>query len=223
MGEKEAAGGQSATDVRLIIAGVVIGGGLLAMSAAVVAAAADGRAVIASWKKYGRSRTAQTVPTRRVEEIENPVLLASNAVRAEAAGLTRDAPVIGVVAGGKARAYLVSALASVRRHVVNDRVGKVPVAVSYCNLMDCARAFAAPDGDKPTELATGGRAMDGTDSGMLVRVGPYRYFQKTARPLDPGAPAFPYTPVAVERTSWAEWVTAHPDTDVYLGGPGDQP
>lgn len=214
---------RSATGVRLVIAGVAVGGGLAVMSVAVLAAAADGRAVIAAWKKIGQARTAQTVPTRRVETVDNPVLLASDAVRAEAAGLSQNTQVIGVVAGGKARAYLVSALASVRRHVVNDRVGRVPVVVTYCDLMDCARAFTAPSGDKLTEVATGGRAMDGTGSGMLLRVGPYRYFQKTAKPLDPGAPAFPYTPVAIERTSWAEWVTAHPDTDVYLGGPDDMP
>ncbi len=126
--------------------------------------------------------------------------------------------VLGVTVGGHYRAYLLASLTSVRRHVVNDLLGGVPITVAYCDRTDCANAYTAAGRSKPLDLAVGGWDEAGTDSGMLVRVGPHRYLQHSGRPLDETAPPFPYDGVEVERTTWAEWRAAHPGSDVYVGG-----
>lgn len=134
------------------------------------------------------------------------------------ATVSPDAEVLGVSAGGKHRAYLVVTMTPKKRHVVNDMLGGVPVTVTYCNLDGCVRGFTATGRTEPLDLAGGGyTAADG----MLVRVGGHRYTQRTGRPVDHDAPPFPYTEVAVERTTWGAWRAAHPDTELSVGKPID--
>jgi hypothetical protein len=111
---------------------------------------------------------------------------------------------------GRHRAYVVSALTAVHKHVVNDLLGGVPVAVAYCDRTDCAAAYTGAGAD-PLKVSVGGWTES---DGMLVKVGKHRYTQRTGRPVSPGAPGFPYQVVEVEKTTWAEWRAAHPDTDV---------
>src|SRR5688572_9755512 len=60
--------------------------------------------------------------------------------------LPDDAPVIGVSAGGRHRAYAISAFLAIDRHVANDMLNGVPVTVAYCDLTDCVRVYTDPDG-----------------------------------------------------------------------------
>lgn len=54
-------------------------------------------------------------------------------------GLADSEPVIGLVVGGEARAYPLRILTW--HEIVNDRVGDVPVAVTYCPLCNSALVF----------------------------------------------------------------------------------
>jgi Protein of unknown function (DUF3179) len=133
------------------------------------------------------------------------------------AGLGDDAEVIGVLAGGRPRAYLVDALSQgPRSHVVNDVLGGVPVSVTHCDVYQCTRVFTGQGAD-PLALRQGGLHR----GGMLLRWGGLPYSQETQAPLYPKSPAFPYRPHPYEATTWGAWRRAHPDTDVYLGPSGE--
>jgi hypothetical protein len=150
--------------------------------------------------------------------LEFPPFVASPAVPAEAVRLAPTAPVIGVTIGNRHRAYVIEAMKKRVAHVINDRIGEAPVAVAYCDRLNCARAFTPQNGGKTTELTLGGWYDSADAHDMLVRVGTHRYYLTTGRPMDGLASPFPYRTVTTELTTWQEWRAAHPDTDVYLGG-----
>jgi hypothetical protein len=127
-----------------------------------------------------------------------------------------DSPVIGVTAGGRHRAYLVGALSAPKSHVYNDRLGGVPVTVTYCDLDDCARVFTAPPGSRPLPLGVAG--LDGRRPGkMVIRYGDEFYWQDTGESLKAGAARLGLATIAAVRTTWKAWRAAHPESDLYAG------
>jgi Protein of unknown function (DUF3179) len=131
------------------------------------------------------------------------------------AGLADDEPVLGVVVGGKSRAYRVEAMRDRYRHIVNDVIGDHPVSVAYCDINDYATVFAGEPGGATLPISQGGRS----DGDMVLCVGGAEYAQKTLGPAERGAavPMFPYPTVPVSRATWKEWRAQHPETDVYEG------
>lgn len=123
---------------------------------------------------------------------------------------------IGVVAGGRSRAYLVRAFCrGPASHIVNDVLGGTAVSVTYCDQRDCACVFAG-EGAEPLDLRQGGLQA----GQMTLRAAGVRYGQESLSPEDAeGAPPFPYVAHAFERTTWGAWRGAHPGTEVYLGPP----
>jgi hypothetical protein len=141
------------------------------------------------------------------------------AVGAAGAWLPDDAPIIGVSAGGRHRAYALNAFLSIDLHVANDLLGGVPVTVAYCDRTDCARVYIDPDGHQSLDVAVGGWAGQpgpDPDGDMLIRVGSDYYYQDTGRPLD-GWGDFPYAEAEFERVTWGTWRRSHPDTDLVTG------
>jgi hypothetical protein len=127
-----------------------------------------------------------------------------------------NAPVIGVSAGGRHRAYLVSALLRPETHVYNDLLGDDAVTVTFCDVDQCVRVFRVPGRGRPLDVDQGG--PDASRPGkMLLRVGPARYWQDTGERLEGGDDRFPYAEATFVRTTWKEWRDAHPDTDVFVG------
>jgi hypothetical protein len=138
---------------------------------------------------------------------------------ADAAGLADDEIVLGVVLGGRARAYRLRALGERTHHVVNDSVGGVPVAVTYCDITDCVRAYTSPPGSVATVRLAGLE-----DGEMVVEVGGVEYLQRSGAPRHGDAPALPLETLDPSRTTWKEWKSLHPDTDVFIGPtPGTAP
>lgn len=146
--------------------------------------------------------------------VNRPLALPAHAA---AALLRDDAPVLGVVAGGRARAYTIEAMNSVARHVVNDTLDGVPVTVTYCDRTGCARAYAGGAGGDPL-----GVGVLGFDRGLILSAGGRSFRQDTGEPVGGGDP-FPYPSHPVERTTWGAWRAAHPDTDVYVGDEQTRP
>jgi hypothetical protein len=178
--------------------------------AAVVAAAVD------QLKQIQRANRAQALPAG-TRPSATPFVWAGitrpATVKAAAAGLADDEPVVGVVVRGHARAYRVKALATITGHVVNDLLAGAPVTVTHCDLVGCTRVFTSDSGE-PLPVMTGGRDADG----LLLKVGDRFYHQATGRPLsDPTGGPLPYRVIEFRETSWREWRTAHPATDVYVG------
>src|SRR5438105_7303951 len=78
------------------------------------------------------------------------------AVPADEADLDANTEVIGVVVGGKARAYVLAALRGPMHHVVNDVLGADPVTVTYSDRADCVRVFTGPAAGRPLDFGLGG-------------------------------------------------------------------
>jgi hypothetical protein len=123
-----------------------------------------------------------------------------------------DAEVIGVSAAGADRAYLLASLVATQYHVVNDQLDRTPVSITYCDRTDCARAFTGGEDGRPLDLTAVGFSAEG---GLVLGTGQGQFFQKTGRPVGPGAlTPFPYRELPSVRTTWREWTGAHPDTSV---------
>jgi hypothetical protein len=117
-----------------------------------------------------------------------------------------DDEVIGISVRGRHRAYSVSTMADFKRHVVNDLIAHVPVTVTYCGRTRCARALTGDEGsDEP--LTVVGRGW--FDGHMMIGLAGSTYAQDAES--IPGL-----TDMKFEKTTWKEWKTAHPDTDIYV-------
>jgi hypothetical protein len=127
------------------------------------------------------------------------------------AKLADEARVLGVEAGGKARAYELAALRSPIRQVINDMYNDVPITLTYCETSGCARAFTADQRGEPLRLGVGGLAR----GELLVTDQSVFYFQRTGKAMAPGVPDLPYPTHAVRVCTWKEWRDAHPDTDLF--------
>lgn len=131
--------------------------------------------------------------------------------------LVPDDRVIGVALGGEARAY---PLRLMRWHeVVNDTVGRQPIAVTYSPLCDSVAVFSRDLGDEVAELGL---------SGYLYNSNPLLYDRRldpAVSPLwsqldgevvaepDPGI----WGPLALRvaaLATWGEWRERHPSTRV---------
>jgi hypothetical protein len=162
--------------------------------------------------------TDPTGPNRDDELITRPLIQKPATVPADRAGLDDDAEVIGVSAGGRHRAYAVAALARVEYHVINDVVGGVPVTVTFCERLNCVRAFTVKGGTVPLDVRVGGWTPE-HGGGMLLLIGKFRYRQDSGAAFrDAAAGIFPYDPAPYARTTWKAWRARHPDTDVFVGG-----
>ena len=94
-------------------------------------------ACIAAPRKNGFLLEPSSVPAREIRRggpsrAEIPALVHPPSVPADEAPWGDDERVIGVVVGGKARAYPVSMLT--RHELVNDLLGGKPILISYCPL-----------------------------------------------------------------------------------------
>ncbi len=160
------------------------------------------------------------VPGRLTRRFEVPGLARPPAVTAETSGLAEGEEVIGVVVGGRPRAYRLGALAYPPWHVVNDVVGGVPVTIAHCDLSGCTQAFAGEPGSRPLDVSQAG-VVDGE---MVVRVDGVAYWQRTGMPVDSseGPSNLPYPHQEWTRTTWREWKQRHPATDVFVGVPGSR-
>ncbi len=165
------------------------------------------------------------LPSRAgLEFLQAPLVISRPpVVPAGGADLREEAEVVGVTAGGRSRAYALAALAPITGHVVNDRVGEVPVVVTFCDRTNCLRVFAGPAGAADLGAAVAGWDGRPGETGLLLRVGPQVYRQDTGEPLAGGEAPFPFRGAAAERTTWGRWRRAHPDTDLYDGQPQGEP
>jgi hypothetical protein len=161
-----------------------------------------------------RRTDERPVQILRVQPVQRPPVF-----DVDSTWLTDNAPVLGVEARGRYRAYAISAFTKIDEHVVNDLLGGVPITVAYCNRTECARVYTDPSGNRPLAVAVGGWAGEpgsGPDGVMLLRVESNYYFQDTGETLE-GWGHFPYPEITFERTTWGVWRHAHPDTDVFAG------
>ena len=148
-------------------------------------------------------------PKDGIPALTNPRFIAAS----EATYLRPDERVIGFASGEEARAYPLSILNY--HEIVNDRVGDLPVAVTYCPLCDSCAVF-----DRRTEL---GEREFGV-SGLLYNSNVLMYdrggqpeslwSQVMTRGISGPAARRPLTALPLELTTWIEWRSRHPETSV---------
>lgn len=127
-------------------------------------------------------------------------------------------PVIGVTLGQRHRAYLLADLYRPDNAVKNDLFDDVPVSVTFCSLDKCVRAFTHQSRGEPLVLGVGG-ADPNRSRKMLLQIKDRKFEQDTGRPMDGDTTRpFPYTPVPSTLTTWGEWKTAHPHTELRAHG-----
>jgi hypothetical protein len=143
-------------------------------------------------------------PPDGIPSIDEPKFLRPD----EVGFLADDEPVLALEVGDEARAYPVQVL--IWHEIVNDTVGGVPVAVTYCPLCNSAVAYDRRLGDRVLEFGT---------SGMLYNSALIMYDRQTESLWShftgeavighlTGAQLEVY-PVAT--VAWADWRDAHAD------------
>ena len=135
--------------------------------------------------------------------------------------LSRRDRVIGVAQGEQALAYPLKILNY--HEIINDRVGTVPVAVTYCPLCDSAAVFDRRTDNGEREFGVSGLLYN--SNVLMYDRSPKAeslWSQVLAKGIaGPGA-KMPLATLPLELTSWSEWKARHPQTLVVSDETGHQ-
>ena len=148
----------------------------------------------------------------RIMEVHGAV--ATEFLPATQVELPDSAAVLGIVVQGQPRAYLAEGMSEPESHLVHDTIQGQDFTVTYCNLRDFARVFSRNDSE-PTELLMGGWANNQMQLQLIVKS--QRQLILKEQRYDHTAGDIPLQEIQVERSTWGEWKTRHPGTDLYLG------
>jgi hypothetical protein len=150
----------------------------------------------------------------KVSEPYLPVNKVPVAPAAEAGSKVADGDaVVGVVAGGEARAYPVAMIKLISRELLNDSLGGRPILVSWCNRCQTARAFSREvDGQERHFFVIGlhwndNMVMGDVETGTL-------WSQLLGRAMEGPLKGKELEPIATTQTDWKSWKAEHPETTV---------
>jgi hypothetical protein len=143
-------------------------------------------------------------PPDGIPAIDDPRFLDTR----EVTYLEDDEPVLAIEVDGDARAYPIQIMTW--HEIVNDTVGGIPVAVSYCPLCNTAIAY---------DRRAGGRVLDFGTSGMLYNSALVMYDRQTESLWShfTGQAVFGYLAgtelelIPVQTVAWHDWRDANPD------------
>jgi len=148
-------------------------------------------------------------PKDGIPALSDPEMLPADAARY----LQPTDRVAGVALGGEARAYPLRILT--QHEIVNDTVGKVPVAVTYCPLCDSVAVF-----DRRTALGLREFGVSGLlyNSNVLMYDRGGRpeslWSQMAGAGVSGPAGRVVLKTLPVDLTTWQDWVRRHPETKV---------
>ncbi len=123
---------------------------------------------------------------------------------AKSVALPDSEPILGIVVNGQPRAYVAAALSAPDRHIAYDTIAGQSLALTYCDMSGCVRAFSGP------AEQTEGVQLGGWISNEMHLVIDGKQFRHSD-------PAIPLTDHPVTNLFWGQWKALHPDTTVYLG------
>ena len=146
-----------------------------------------------------------------------PALDSPEVMAAADARWSREERVIGVEAGGSARAYPLSVL--VWHELVNDTLGGVPLLVSYCPLCGTGLVFDRRLDDRIQRFGVSGLLFR-SDLLMFDRETESLWSQIAARAVTGPARGRRLTLIRSRITRWEDWKRSHPDTTVLSGATG---
>ncbi len=119
--------------------------------------------------------------------------------------------VLGLRLEGEARAYPVAILNW--HEVVNDVLGGVPVAVTYCPLCGTGVAYKAEVDGRPLQFGVSGLLYN-SDVLLYDRQTESLWSQILSRAVSGPLRDQALTMIALEHTTWADWQARHPDSAV---------
>jgi len=141
-------------------------------------------------------------PPDGIPSIDEPVFLEAHEV-----DLAPGDMVIGFVHEGEARAYPQSIL--VYHEIVNDQVGGLPVAITYCPLTATAQGFLRGD----ATLGVSGQLLN-SNLVMYDRESGSYFSQIAATGLTGPLEGRTLQEVGLTWTTWERWQAVHPETRV---------
>lgn len=128
----------------------------------------------------------------------------------EVAGVSDADPVIGVIVGGKARAYVANAFCSPETCVVNDVLAGLPISIIYAHGSGCIRAVVG-----------GESTVDKSSQPLSLVIHSIRnqelYLAYASRTFHCSEDISGLTDYPHAFCSWKVWKQAYPETDVYTG------
>jgi Protein of unknown function (DUF3179) len=145
-------------------------------------------------------------PKDGIPALDHPKFIAASAAR-----LADGDRVLGIVQGGTARAYPVRILNW--HEVVNDRIGSRSIVVTYCPLCGTGMAFEPPE-----RTGTGGFGVSGllynSDVLLYDRATQSLWSQILSQAITGPLKGTVLQAVPLSHTSWADWRSRHPATQV---------
>jgi len=150
----------------------------------------------------------EVIPPDGIPAIDEPSFVPVD----EVGWLSDREPVIAIELEDEARAYPLQIMTW--HEIVNDTVGGVPVAVTFCPLCNTAIAFERPTIDG--EITTFGTSGKLINSNLLMydRATESLWPQVTGVALTGPQKGRQLARVPVQIVSWADFAAAHPDADV---------
>jgi Protein of unknown function (DUF3179) len=153
---------------------------------------------------------------RRIYDAFPPLLqFATVTAREAGSAIADDEFVVGVEVRGEARAYPLNMLGHPGSEVVNDAIGGVPVAVTFCGLCETPLVFSRRLDDKTLTFYVSGVVVE---SNMLIRDVETRsgWIQVLGRAVDGPLEGKELQQFPAVWTDWKSWRTAHPGTTAIL-------
>jgi hypothetical protein len=144
-------------------------------------------------------------PPDGIPAIDHPQFQRANQV----GWLGDQEPVLALTIGGDSRAYPVQVL--IWHEIVNDTVGGVPVAVTYCPLCNTAIAYRRQLGGRVLTFGTSGELYN-SDLVMYDRQTQSLWVQFLGEAVAGVLTGTKLADYPVQTISWKDWRAAHPDS-----------
>ncbi|MEO9309980.1 MAG: DUF3179 domain-containing protein [Nitrososphaera sp.] len=144
-------------------------------------------------------------PKDGIPSIDNPEFINAQ----DAQFLSDDEIIIGLNINGETKAYPLIIL--VWHEIVNDRVGDLPVAVTYCPLCFTTQVFERVIDGKETEFGTSGKLYN-SNLVMYDRNTDSMWSQALGKAIVGELTGFELKRVPFDLARWSDWKKLHPDT-----------
>ncbi len=119
--------------------------------------------------------------------------------------------VIGVELNGEARAYALNSMTTPAQHIVNDTLGGVPIAVTWCDVCESPLVFSRKVADRVLTFVVLGKQLN--DNMIMVDLETNTTWVQLIGEGEGGAlSGASLDQIAAIWTDWKTWRRAHPDT-----------
>ena len=145
------------------------------------------------------------LPKDGIRSIDDPRFVSAS----EATDMADHEFVIGVSIDGDTRAYSINVLS--RHEIVNDVVGGVPIAITYCPLCFTGIVYDRRVAGETLEFGVSGKLVM-NDLVMYDRQSNSLWQQILGEGIDGRYKGTRLTLVPAMQTTWAQWRAIHPDT-----------